>query len=161
MFSRIQHGIALGPNDNRPFYKEAAEAYLGNPDREKYPLFGFSNHDVYHGQSMHAVNPWLDEFRTVEGGPFCRIHEKAAAERGIETGDLVRCFNDHGNVVLRAVVTKGVREDCVWLPHGFSHSEFVEGFAQSLTGHHVDPQTSNANYNDMILQVEKYEGSVA
>lgn len=71
---------------------------------------------------------------------------------------MVRCFNSHGYVVLRAVVTKGIREDSVWLPHGFYADEFVDGFAQSLTGHNVDPQTQNANFNDMILQVEKYEG---
>lgn len=155
---RLQTEETIEPHDRLPYYKPAIEAYLDNPDREKYPLFGFSNHDAYHGQSMHAHSQWLDQFRKLDGSPFCRIHETAAAERGIKTGDMVRCFNSHGYVVLRAVVTKGIREDSVWLPHGFYADEFVDGFAQSLTGHNVDPQTQNANFNDMILQVEKYEG---
>lgn len=158
---RDDQGRDVPSEDRLPYYAKAAEAYHDNPAREKYPLFGFSNHEVYHGQSMHAHNAWLDEFRTCDGEPFCRIHPSAAEERGIETGDLVRCYNDHGSVVLKAVVTPGVQEESVWFPHGFFWDEFVEGFAQSLTGLYPDPQTCNANFNDFICQVEKYEGSVA
>lgn len=156
---RQQFGQTIETHDRLPYYKPAKEAYLDNPERDKYPLFGFSNHDIYHGQSLHAHSPWLDQFRKVDGSPYCRIHETVAAERGIATGDAVRCYNAHGSVVLNAVVTKGIREDSVWLPHGFFCDEFIDGFAQSLIGYHPDPQTSNANFNDMILQVEKYEGS--
>lgn len=158
---RYDIGRPLGENDNKPYYEEPIEAYLANPDREKYPLFGFFNHDLYHGQSMHGKNVWLDQFRTHEGTPYCRIHETAAAERGIKTGDTVRCYNDHGSVVLKAVVTKGIQKDSVWLPHGFYADEFIEGFAQTLSGHYTDPQTLNSNFNDMILEVEKYEGGAA
>lgn len=141
--------------DRLPFYEPNIEAHPSNPDSEKYPLYGFSNHDNFHGQGVHAHNAWLDEYRTLDGEPFCRIHEKAAAERGIKTGDKVRVFNDHGSCVLAALVTSGIQEKCVWMPHGFFWDEFEEGTAQSVTGHHPDPVTSNANYNDWVCQVEK------
>lgn len=155
---RDQQGLEVPPEDRLPLYTKAAEAYHDNPDREKYPLFGFSNHEVYHGQTLHAHNKWLDAFRTYEGSPFCRIHPEAAKARGIKTGDTVRCFNDHGHVVLKAVVTPGVQKESVWFPHGFFWDEFEDGFAQSLTGHCPDVQTCNANFNDFICEVEKYEG---
>lgn len=151
-------GLEIPAMDRLPSYTKAAESFHDNPDREKYPLFGFSNHDVYHGQSLHAHNKWLDEFRMYEGSPYCRIHPEAAEARGIKTGDTVRCFNDHGYVVLKAVVTPGIQKESVWFPHGFFWDEFEDGFAQSLTGHHPDPQTCNANFNDFICEVEKYEG---
>ena len=155
---RDLQGISFDFKDRLPAYHKAAESYPDNPAREQYPLFGFSNHDNYHGQSMHAHSAWLDEFRTCEGEPFCRIHTNAAAERGIQTGDLVQAYNDHGSVVLRAVVTDGIQPESVNFPHGFFWDEFREGFAQSLTAHVPDPQTCNANFNDFICQVEKYQG---
>lgn len=155
---RDDWGQVFDLKDRLPHYEKSKEAYPDNPERAKYPLYGFSSHDNYHGQSVWAHNAWLDNFRTVDGKPFCRISEKAAAERGIATGDKVRVFNDHGNCVLNALVTKGIQEDSVWMPHGFFWDEFEEGFAQMLTGHYPDPVTSNSNFNDWICQVEKCEG---
>lgn len=149
--------ITFPIEDRLPGYSKAAESYPDNPERDKYPLFGFFNHEVYHGQSMWAHNAWLDEFRSYEGSPYLRIHEDAAQERNIQTGDLVRAFNSHGEVVIRAVVTKGIQRESVWFPHGFYWDEFEAGFAQSLTGYYLDPQTANGNYNDFLCEVEKYE----
>lgn len=141
--------------DKLPGYTRAIEAYADNPLRETYPLFGLSNHDNYHGQSLFAHNAWLDEFRTLDGSPYCRISEQAARERGIATGDKVRVFNDHGSVVLKALVTNGIQAETVWLPHGFFWDEFEEGHPQFLTGPAMDPQTSNGNTNDFLCEVEK------
>lgn len=152
---RDSWGQTFPVQDRLPYYKKSFEAYADNPDREKYPLYGFSNHDLYHGQSLWIHNEWLDTFRTLDGKPFCKIHTEAAAARGIKTGDNVRIFNDHGTCVLKAVVTPGIRKDSVWVPHGFAWDEFDEGFAQSLTCWCPDPVTSNANFNDWICQVEK------
>lgn len=141
--------------DRLPYYKPSIEAYAENPDREKYPLYGMSNHDHYHGQTLWAHNQWLDDYRTLDGKPFCRIHPEAAEARGIETSDKVRVFNDHGFVVLNALVTPGIRPDTVWVPHGFTWDEFEDGFAQSLTRWCPDEVTSNNNLNDWICEVEK------
>lgn len=141
--------------DRLPYYKPSIEAYAENPDREKYPLYGMSNHDHYHGQTLWAHNQWLDDYRTLDGKPFCRIHPEAAEARGIATGDKVRVFNDHGSVTLNALVTPGIRPDTVWVPHGFTWDEFEDGFAQSLTRWCPDNVTSNNNLNDWICEVEK------
>lgn len=47
------------------------------------------------------------------------IHPQAAAERGIRTGDLVEVANEYGRERLKALVTQGIRPDCVWMCHGF------------------------------------------
>ena len=158
MQPRDDWGQTFPMSDRMPNYEHNIESYAENPDRERYPLYGFSSHDNYHGQSVWAHNAWLDDFRLVDGKPFCRLSEKAAAERGIQTGDKVRVFNDHGSCVLSALVTKGIQEDSVWVPHGFFWDEFEEGFAQTLTGYYPDPVSSNSNFNDWICEVEKIEG---
>lgn len=153
---RDNFGQEIAFVDHLPYYEHAYEAYPSNPLREKYPLFGLSFHDNYHAQSLFSHNAWLDEFRTFDGEPYMRIHENAAKERGIATGDTVRVFNDHGSCVLKAVVTKGIREDTILMPHGFQGDEFIEGHAQDLTAPCLDPITSNNNLNDWLCQVEKY-----
>ncbi len=155
LMPRDAWGQVFGLQDRLPFYKPSIEAYADNPDREKYPLYGFSNHDLYHGQTLWIHNEWLDTFRTLEGKPFCRMHPEVAEARGIKTGDTVRVFNDHGSCVLNALVTEGIRNDSLWLPHGFTWDEFEEGYAQSLTRWCPDDVTSNNNFNDWICQVEK------
>ena len=155
LMPRDNWGQMFGLQDRLPYYKPSIEAYADNPDRAKYPLYGMSSHDIYHGQTLWSHHPWLDDFRKLDGQPFCRIHTEAAAERGIKTGDKVRVFNDHGSVVLNALVTEGIRKDSVWVPHGFTWDEFEEGYAQSLTRWCPDDVTSNNNFNDWICEVEK------
>ncbi len=161
LIPRDDWGQRFPLKDRLPYYEKSIESYAENQKREQYPLYGFSNHDNYHGQSVWAHNKWLDEFRTFEGKPYCRLHEDAAKERGIETGDDVRIFNDHGSCVMKAVVTRGIQSESLWVPHGFFWDEFDEGFAQTLTGYYPDPVTSNSNFNDWICQVEKYKGGAA
>ncbi|HJI11401.1 MAG TPA: molybdopterin-dependent oxidoreductase [Adlercreutzia equolifaciens] len=155
LMPRDSWGQTFGLQDRLPYYKPSIEAYADNPDREKYPLYGFSGHDLFHGQTLWTHHAWLDDFRKVNGKPFCRIHTEAAAERGIKTGDTVRIYNDHGTCVLSALVTEGIRKDSVWIPHGFTWDEFEEGTAQSLTRWCPDDVTSNNNFNDWICEVEK------
>ncbi|MDR1015494.1 MAG: molybdopterin-dependent oxidoreductase [Coriobacteriales bacterium] len=152
---RDDYGQEVRPIDRIPYYEHAYEAYQSNPLRERYPLFGLSYHDNYHAQGMFTHNPLLDEFRGYEGKPYMRIHEDAAAERGIRTGDAVRVFNDHGSCTLTAVVTKGIQAETVLMPHGWQEDEFIEGHPQQLTAMCLDPITSNDNFNDWLCQVEK------
>lgn len=44
------------------------------------------------------------------------IHHDDAASRSIEDGDIVRLFNEHGSLSLRALVTGKVSPGCLWVP---------------------------------------------
>ncbi len=147
--------------DRLPYYEHAFEAYVDNPLREKYPLFGISYHDNYTGHSMHNNVPWLYELRGLDGPggidePYTVISETAAAERGIDTGDSIRVFNDRGSFVTRALVSKGIREDTVCVPRAYSSQEMQEGHLQSVTTIQArDKITNNDSHNDWLCQVEK------
>jgi molybdopterin-containing oxidoreductase family molybdopterin binding subunit len=105
---------------------------------------------------MHSNVPWLNELRGFDGDPYLFIHETAAAERGIVTGDTVRVFNERGHVVLRAVTTKGIREDTINIPRGYEDGELIDGHLQSLTSiDSKDRITNNDCHNDWLCQVEK------
>lgn len=143
--------------DHYPWYEPAHEAYQTNPLRETYPLYGVSCHHLYWTHSLFKGIPWLDELR---GDPTVLVHEETAAARGIKAGDVVRVFNDHGYVVLKAVVTQGIRPDTLMLPHGPEGDDFIDGHTQALSSVVLDEMTSNNNFNDFVCEIEKYQGGV-
>ena len=144
----------LADEEKMPWYEHAMEAYQDNPLREKYPFFGNSEHSNYTGHSMYNEIPWLNE---VWDGPYLMMNTKAAEERGIKEGDLVRAYNDRGHVVVRVRLTKGLRYDSVVIPHGPQEHEYISGHPQDLTICFSD-LTGNSSYNDFLCEVEKYEG---
>lgn len=146
------------PQDHYPWYEPAYEAYQANPLREKYPLYGVSSHHHYWAHSLFKGVPLLDELR---GEPTVLIHEETASARNIKTGDTVRVFNDHGYVVLKAVVNQGIRPDTLMLPHGPEGDDFIDGHTQALSTVSLDEMTSNNNFNDFVCEIEKYEGGAA
>lgn len=152
------HGIEIDQDTNRrPYYEHALEAYAENPLFEKYPFYGDFYHNNYTVHSMIPEVPWLDELRPE---PVVEINTKAAEDRGIEDGDMVRVYNDRGYVVLRAKLTNGIRPDVVMLPHGWQSYDYVDGHHQDLTRVDLDPVCGNSSFNDFLCNVEKYEGSV-
>lgn len=149
-------GEAFALEDRLPNYERAFEGYRDNPLREKYPLFvlnGFHNH--YFGQTFLSHIPWLDDLRGFEGEPYMLIHPKRAEERGIATGDTVKAYNDHGYVVCKAVVSSGIQEETVRLPHGYDTDQYIEGNPQDLSPMAIDPVCGNNNFNDALCEVEK------
>lgn len=141
--------------ERRPYWEEPLETSVNNPLHEKYPLFAFSIHEIYHAQSILLEVPWLDELRPE---PRIEIHEDAAAARGIKQGDVVKAFNDRGFVVCKAVVTKGIRPDCILLPHGWQTDDFIAGHLTDLTRIDMDGLSGNSCYNEILCEVELWNG---
>ena len=146
------------PQDHYPWYEEAFEAYQANPAREKVPALRRKRPSPLLGPFAVKGIPWLDELR---GEPTVLIHEETAAARGIQSGDTVRVFNDHGYVVLKAVVNQGIRPDTLMLPRGPEGDDFNDGDTQSLSTIAHDEMTGNNNFNDFVCEIEKYEGGAA
>ena len=69
-----------------------------------------------HTQFSTQNNAWLHELYARNG---LWIHSSAAAERGIKTGDVVIVESPAGKVEIEAIVTEGIRPDCVWMTQGF------------------------------------------
>ena len=150
-------GQKIADCERLPYYEHANEAYEENPLRDKYPLFGCSEHSKYHVHSQLAYTPVM---RELEPEPLLKVNATDAAERGIQQGDYVRVYNDHGYAVLKARVTEGIKPGVVSIPHGFQASQFVEGHTQDLTNVYMNDFCSNSAFYDFLCEVEKYEGGV-
>ena len=154
---RNNFGQKIADCERLPYYEHANEAYEENPLRDKYPLFGCSEHSKYHVHSQLAYTPVM---RELEPEPLLKVNATDAAERGIQQGDYVRVYNDHGYAVLKARVTEGIKPGVVSIPHGFQASQFVEGHTQDLTNVYMNDFCSNSAFYDFLCEVEKYEGGV-
>lgn len=84
-------------------------------DSERYPLLMSSPHSLYRVHSFLDNNPWLRE--------DCYRHAiwisvADAKARGIKGGDMVRVFNDIGEMIIPAYVTSRVVPGTVFVFHG-------------------------------------------
>lgn len=85
---------------------EPMESVLATPElAKKYPLNVISQHPAFRTHSQYYNLPWIQE---IEGPAKLFMSWEDAAERGIQDGDLVRVFNDRGE--LKNIVAKvGIR----------------------------------------------------
>ena len=153
-------------------YKPSREGPC-SPLYEKYPLqviaphprFGFHTHYDQH-------NKWLWEVPqhrlVVDGNPYAiiRIHPKRAKERGIKSGDIVRVFNDRGEILCMAQVTLRLQENTV---HCYGSSGMYEpivpgeispdkaGCINILTsGELIGENVPGMAPNSTLVEIEKY-----
>lgn len=138
--------------ESRPYWEDVPDVVENGA---KYPLHALSMHEMYHAQSIMMELPWLEELRHE---PKIEIHFDAAGPRGIKQGDLIKAYNDRGFVVCRAVVTQGIRPDCILLPHGWQIDDFVAGHLTDLTSIEMDGFSGNSCYNDIVCEVELWDG---
>jgi len=127
----------------------------GDPLREKYPLQLITTHFKRRAHSQFETLPWLRELQP----QALMISTTDGKVRNISDGDLVRVFNDRGEVIVPCKVTERIMPGVVDLPEGawFSPDERgVDrgGCANVLTTDRHSPCGSQVT-NTALVQVEK------
>ncbi|MBQ7851157.1 MAG: hypothetical protein IJ343_15635, partial [Clostridia bacterium] len=100
-----------------PHFLEPDESIMGTPElAKKYPINVISQHPSFRTHSQYYNLPWIQE---VEGPAKIYINEEDAAQRGSKDGDLVRVFNDRGELVnIVARVTRRVKPNVAEMSSG-------------------------------------------
>jgi anaerobic dimethyl sulfoxide reductase subunit A len=137
-----------------PHYIESWES-VNDPLAEKYPLQLISPHLSRRAHSQFDNLPWLRELQT----QAVSISSIDAGPRGIKDGDMVRVFNDRGEVLIPAEVTERIRPGVVAIPQGawFTLDENgvdIGGCVNTLTKNVGSPGGAFA-CNTALVQVEK------
>ncbi|MBU2550421.1 MAG: molybdopterin-dependent oxidoreductase [Proteobacteria bacterium] len=96
-----------------PEYIETWES-LNDPLADKYPLQLISPHFKRRAHSQFDNLPWLRELQV----QAISINSQDAEARGIKAEDMVRVFNDRGEVRIPAKVTERIMPGVVALPQG-------------------------------------------
>ena len=167
IYSTTIEGFGYDDCPPHPTWMEPVER-LGMPD-QTYPLHVATSHpdDRLHSQLAHT---WLRNRYAVNDREPVWIHPDAAAARGIVDGDVVRVFNDRGQLLAGAVVTDRVSPDVVRLSEGGWYDPLEGGVPGTLDKYgdvnvlSLDIPTSQlaqGNCGHTILaEVEKFEGEL-
>jgi len=115
-------------------YGESHQESLLHPRAKQYPLLIISNHPRWRVHSQHDDITWLREIPTCKvKGPDGYKYEPLwispldAAKRGIETGNVVKLYNDRGAVLGGAYVTERIMPGVVYMDHGARYDPIIPG----------------------------------
>jgi anaerobic dimethyl sulfoxide reductase subunit A len=137
-----------------PQYIETWES-LNDPLAGKYPLQLISPHFKRRAHSQFDNLPWLRELQV----QALSISSRDAKARGIKEDDMVRVFNDRGEVRIPAKVTERIMPGVVALPQGAWYAPDENGIdhggsANVLTRNVTSPGGAFASHTALV-QVEK------
>jgi anaerobic dimethyl sulfoxide reductase subunit A len=136
-----------------PSYQPPIEAHPDSQRAQNYPLVCIMEHTRYSVHSTFRNTPWL---RELDSEPGVILHPTDAGSRGIRDGDLVRVFNDRGEVSLKARLSRVAHPGSVYFSQGWQSRDFVKGHSQSLTHADIDPSNflgANASFSDVLVEV--------
>jgi anaerobic dimethyl sulfoxide reductase subunit A len=137
-----------------PKYIETWES-INDPLAKKYPLQLISPHFKRRAHSQFDNLPWLRELTS----QAISINSTDAEARGIKHGNMVRVFNDRGEVRITAKVTERIMPGVVALPQGAWYAPDENGIdhggcANVLTKNVISPGGAFA-CNTALVQIEK------
>lgn len=156
----IRSEIAAGIKDPLipaiPTYMETWES-LNDPLAKKYPLQLITPHLKRRAHSQFDNLPWLRELQT----QAITINTVDADSRGVRPGDLVRVFNDRGEVRIPAKVTERIMPGVVALPQGAWYNPDENGIdyggcANVLTKNQISPGGAFTPHTALV-QIEKVD----
>ncbi|PLX39617.1 MAG: molybdopterin oxidoreductase [Hyphomicrobiales bacterium] len=152
-FTKTQYGYHI------PYIPKWIEPWesLNHPKREKFPYHMISPHPRWRTHSIFNNIPWLRETYEQE----VTINASDAKKLGIQTGDMVECFNDRGRVVVPAYVTERCMPGVVVLHEGAWMDVDENGVDRSgnpdfLTDDNPSPAGAFA-YNTVLCDIRKSE----
>lgn len=137
-----------------PKYIETWES-RNDPLAAKYPLQMITSHHKRRANCQFETLPWLKELEE----QAVLINADDARERGISDGEMVRVFNDRGDIVILARVTERIMPGVVDVPFGSWYDPDEKGVDRGgnpnvLTKDAYSPGGSFA-YNTSLVQIEK------
>ncbi|MFZ5821822.1 MAG: molybdopterin-dependent oxidoreductase [Chloroflexota bacterium] len=128
------------------------------PRNDVYPLQAIGHHTLHRVHSTHDNNDWLGEAFPQR----LFINPLDAAERGIRDGDLVRAWNERGELVIPARVTPRILPGVVDIPQGAWWSPNENGVdfggcVNVLTSARWTPYAFGTAQHTIMVQVAKKE----
>lgn len=118
--------------DPLPTYKEPDQSPLSeSAPWDKYPLILTTGaRSLYFTHTQHRN---IGELKKGSPEPYAEIHPNTAKKFGVEDGDVITVESNRGQIRVKALLTKDMREGVVSIPHGWSR----DGNVNILTDVHL------------------------
>ena len=145
------------PEWENPFPENAnGSSVSGEHSQKQYPLQAIGHHSLARVHSTHANNDWLQEAFPQR----IFINPLDAAARDINDGDLVRVWNERGELVIHARLTPRILPGVVDIPQGAWWNPDAEGIDHGgcinvLTSHRWTPLAFGSTQHTIMVEVEK------
>ncbi len=139
-----------------PVYIEPVES-ARSEKAARYPLSLLTTHSR---NRIHSTLAKVEQLRYLEPEPFLEINPADARLREIDDGELVRVFNDRGQVRLKARLSQRIKRGVVDIPQGWWPEDYIQGHHNELTQARLNPAQQsilqpNAALFDVLVEVEK------
>lgn len=130
-------------------YEEPHVSPLATPDLfEQYPLILTTGNRVpWYVHSKYRHTPWLNQFMPE---PIVNMSHEDAEARGLEEGDMVRIFNQLGEVQFKVHVTNMMHPGNVEILHGWEQANSC-----LLIDRVFDPISGFPTFKDALCEIEK------
>lgn len=150
-----------------PVWMEKAERSHGGPNSDKYPIWLQSVHPDTRLHSQTCESPTRRKVYTIQEREPVYISPKDAAKRGIKHGDLVRVFNDRGQLLAGAFISDDFPENVIRIQEGAWYSPLGPEIGSLDT--YGDPNTltldigtselaQGPSANTCLVEIELYKG---
>lgn len=137
-----------------PRVRPQSEVSVDSEPASVYPIVNMNEHVRWRVHTTFGRNKWL---RELDPEPVIYLSRFDAEERGIVSGDYVKAYNDHGMVVLRAIVDDSLPAGLSNIPKGWERDQTIEGSYQSLSYRYVNPVTVNQQFGEQRIEIERVE----
>lgn len=112
-----------------PRWEQNLEAYAGNPLRDKYPFQLANTRTRFRIHNQFNDAKWLDQYYT----SVIAVNPADLEPLGLKNGDVVRVFNDRGEMKTHLQANEAIRPGCARMYEATTDDYTVEGNMQSLT----------------------------
>ncbi|EPC5194699.1 trimethylamine-N-oxide reductase TorA [Edwardsiella piscicida] len=168
IYSKSIADMHYGDCQGHPMWFEKAERSHGGPGSARFPLHLQSVHPDFRLHSQLCESPTLRAHYSVGGREPVFISPQDADARGIRNGDIVRVFNDRGQVLAGAVVSDRYVPGVIRIHEGAWYDPDRGGVAGALCKYGnpnvltLDIGSSRlaqaTSAHTAIVEVEKYRG---
>jgi anaerobic selenocysteine-containing dehydrogenase len=139
-----------------PIYLEPVES-ARSEKAKNYPLTLLSTHP---SNRVHSTLANIPSLLGKGPEPTLQINPADAERRSIGDGDVVRVFNDRGQLKVRAELSSSIKPGIVNITEGWWHHQYIEGHLNQLTHDRINPVQqhilqANAAFYDVLVEVEK------
>jgi len=140
--------------DPLPTYIPPHESVASNVELARYFPLAMISPPARNFMNSTFVN--VNSLRDTEGEPHLEMHPVDAKKRAIQTGDLVRIFNQRGSMQARAHVTEKARPGVIvglsiWWKKLASDGQN----ANAVTSQQLTDMGGGATFYDVLVEVEK------
>lgn len=134
-----------------PKYKEPVESKYSTPKLfEKYPLNFLSTHP------SERINSQFTEMnlskKRIE--PTVEISSIDAINRNIRNDDMVKVFNDRGEVIIKAEISNAAKSGLIHIYEGWGDK--YKASVNKLTSARVTDIGNGTSFHDCLVEVKKY-----